>query len=180
MWGGLLNKALEYCKDVKNWSATSPAYLRMQAHIRDGNYLDAAEEVSSLSPGNKRHTSLTLTSLHGTLTLAPIHSGTLFACHFRKFLADTVGCLKIKDAKVLKALKLLNIPVMTTNYDNLIEDYTGTTNHTTPNGPPLTCLHENQTKGWETVTWNNVHEYILGPLKVTATLQSMAILSTLK
>ncbi|KAL6069906.1 Caseinolytic peptidase B protein [Balamuthia mandrillaris] len=123
-WKGLLHKGLEFCNATKGWSAASasspspssaPSPLdAMKRSIEEGRYLQAAEELSSLSPGNKR-----------------------------KFLAETVGKLRVRDATVLRALRSLNVPVMTTNFDGLIEDFTG----------------------WETVTWNNVHEYILGPLK---------------
>jgi hypothetical protein len=53
-WKGLLQRGLSFSKDVKNWSESSPNYLNMRKNIEEGRYLEAAEELSTLSPGNKR------------------------------------------------------------------------------------------------------------------------------
>jgi hypothetical protein len=53
-WKGLLQRGLHFCKDVKNWSDSSPSYISMRRNINNGKYLEAAEELSTLSPGNKR------------------------------------------------------------------------------------------------------------------------------
>jgi hypothetical protein len=53
-WRGLLERGLDFCREVKNWSDTTPAYIQMKRRIEEGKYLEAAEEISSLSPGNKR------------------------------------------------------------------------------------------------------------------------------
>jgi hypothetical protein len=44
---------------------------------------------------------------------------------FRRWLADTVGKLEPKKRGTIEALGALGVPLVTTNYDNLIEDVTG-------------------------------------------------------
>lgn len=42
-WKSLLLKGLHFCKDVKNWSDSSPNYIKMYKDIEEGRYLEAAE-----------------------------------------------------------------------------------------------------------------------------------------
>jgi hypothetical protein len=44
---------------------------------------------------------------------------------YSRWLRETVGTLRVKDSRLIKALVGLNVPVLTTNYDSLIEDVTG-------------------------------------------------------
>jgi hypothetical protein len=44
---------------------------------------------------------------------------------FHRWLGETVGKLRASDSTVLEAIKDLNVPIITTNYDGLIEDETG-------------------------------------------------------
>jgi SIR2-like domain len=44
---------------------------------------------------------------------------------YRRWLRETVGALEVRDASVIEALRDLQIPIATTNYDSLIEDVTG-------------------------------------------------------
>ncbi len=44
---------------------------------------------------------------------------------FRRWLAESVGGLRVVDGAVIGALAGLGVPVATTNYDGLIEEVTG-------------------------------------------------------
>lgn len=44
---------------------------------------------------------------------------------YAKWLSDTIGSLKVQQRALLDALVALDIPIVTTNYDGLIEDVTG-------------------------------------------------------
>lgn len=44
---------------------------------------------------------------------------------FRLWLRETVGQLRARDVSILEALQGMDLPIVTTNYDNLIEEVTG-------------------------------------------------------
>ena len=44
------------------------------------------------------------------------------AGEFLSWLRTTVGTLVVKDHEVAKGLKALDVPIVTTNYDNLLEE----------------------------------------------------------
>lgn len=55
---------------------------------------------------------------------------------YRRWLRETVGSLKVVDANLMEALVDLGSPILTTNYDGLIEDVAGL--------PPVTWRDENE------------------------------------
>lgn len=44
---------------------------------------------------------------------------------YSRWLRETVGVLKVVDPSVISALRALNVPILTTNYDGLVEEVTG-------------------------------------------------------
>ncbi len=44
---------------------------------------------------------------------------------YSRWLRETVGALRVQDSRLIKALAGLGVPLLTTNYDSLIEDVTG-------------------------------------------------------
>lgn len=115
-WTGLLLDGVDRCKAVVpglplDWAD------RMRSEINSGDMddlLSAAEKISSKL------------SAHG---------------EYGRWLRETVGELKPKDRSVIDSLKQLNAPILTTNYDSLIEAVTG----------------------WPTVTWSQTAdvEYVI-------------------
>jgi hypothetical protein len=51
--------------------------------------------------------------------------GGLKSGEFKGWLKESVGSLSIKDAALLKAIENIGAPIVTTNYDNLLEQVTG-------------------------------------------------------
>jgi hypothetical protein len=45
--------------------------------------------------------------------------------HFGKWLKDTIGGLKVRDSSLLQSIVDLGAPICTTNYDTLVDDFTG-------------------------------------------------------
>lgn len=103
-WQGLLENGVDRCVAVRGLSKEWED--RVKAEIQSGikgdmdDLLSAAEKVSS-------------------------KLGFPSGFEYRDWLRDTVGPLKAKDRTVLEALRDLNLPLATTNYDGLLEEVTG-------------------------------------------------------
>jgi hypothetical protein len=100
-WLGLLKNGVKRCEEVVHdlphgWGE------RTRADIDSGDIDDllcAAEKITRK-----------LTS----------HGG-----EYRRWLKDTVGGLTVRSGEVVEALKALRVPLVTTNYDGLLEEVTG-------------------------------------------------------
>jgi hypothetical protein len=87
---------------------------------------------SSLPPGwaHRQHAALEQGDLDEWLNVAEAVSRKLDAPRggeFRRWLRDTVGQLQVKRRGLIEALGALRAPLVTTNYDNLLEDVTART-----------------------------------------------------
>src|SRR5574341_1034744 len=101
-WPGLLKSGVSRCEEIvyslpKDWGKSVRASLR-SGKLDD--LLKVAQEVSK--------------------QLGAPRSG-----EFRLWLRNTVGSLSVVDDSLIRAIADLEIPIVTTNYDNLIEDVTG-------------------------------------------------------
>lgn len=93
-WPGLLESGVEWCREV---GATDDWVALRKRQIEQGELVSAAEEISR--------------------TLRE-------AGEYDDWLEDSVGSLRIARPAVLDALKRLDAPFATTNYDNLLEEAT--------------------------------------------------------
>jgi hypothetical protein len=112
-WTGLLKLGVTRCRDLDR-TLDDPWEQRALGDITSGcqvDLLSAAEKVSSL-----------LRAPDGL--------------EFSRWLEETVGSLRIQDRSVLEALRDLHLPLVTTNYDDLLEQVTGL--------PPATWRDQNQ------------------------------------
>jgi len=96
-WKGFLKLAVSHCKDVAG-DLLTPAWIEIVEKELESNEVDAflsvAEKVTSkLSKSNE----------------------------LKRFFCDTVGKLEIHDSTLLDAITAFDLPVMTTNYDSLLE-----------------------------------------------------------
>ena len=100
-WLGLLYHGVDYCVQAAGASEAWANAVRGQIALEDDD----------------DHLILAATAIENKLK-AP--NGGLF----RKWLRISVGSLTVADSSIIKALKLLNVPIATTNYDDLIEKVT--------------------------------------------------------
>jgi tetratricopeptide (TPR) repeat protein len=100
-WTGLLHDGAQRCVDL--FPDLPPGWMERVRGEIDSNDLDdmlsAAEKISSKIGSPK-------------------------GGEWRRWLRESVGELKPKDPKILEALRDLDAPLATTNYDNLISDVT--------------------------------------------------------
>jgi len=100
-WVGLLRKGATLCRDL---GERSSAWLDRQLHaINSGDVremISAAERITEALGGPT-------------------------GGEFQRWLAETVGSLEVYDPGVIEAIRDLRVPILTTNYDTLIEDVTG-------------------------------------------------------
>jgi tetratricopeptide (TPR) repeat protein len=98
-WTGLLQHGVRHCESLgapQGWADI----VRAEIALGDlDSLLSAAEKISRklAAPGGEYH----------------------------RWLRESVGALKVADRGVLEALRDLNIPLATTNYDGLLEEATG-------------------------------------------------------
>jgi hypothetical protein len=100
-WTGLLRSGVKYCQDI--------------AHVDDEWARRAREDIDSGDMDGILSTAEKVTNKLGG------NSGP----EFRRWLEETVGRLEPSASDTLRALKDLEIPIVTTNYDSLIEQVTG-------------------------------------------------------
>ena len=116
-WVGLLEDGISRCEQVflslpADWGE------RLRGRLRSGraeDLLAVADEVTSALGGRK--------------------SG-----EYRRWLRETVGQLEPRDPEVIEALHDLGVPIVTTNYDSLIEQVTGLEPVTWRGGPRIERL----------------------------------------
>lgn len=100
-WRSLIESGVAWCRKLgveEEWCELIMTQLKM--HARPGTLLSAAEQVQeelSLNGGGE----------------------------FTRWLRDTFENLKPEDSSVIEALASLDVPLITTNYDDLIEKATG-------------------------------------------------------
>ena len=96
-WRGLIETGITFCED--NATPDEKWRRRIRADVDDKEWVDAASKIEKLlrpKPG-------------------------LFA----KWLAETIGRLPVVDDGVIRAIDRLNCPIVTTNYDSLVEQVIG-------------------------------------------------------
>jgi tetratricopeptide (TPR) repeat protein len=106
-WQGLLKDGVERCQALQGLSDSVADALRAD--------IDSGSLKRLLSAASKIRRVL----------------GTPDESEVRIWLRDTVGMLSVKHREVLEAIRALDLPIATTNYDDLLEEVTG----------------------WKTVTW---------------------------
>ncbi len=100
-WNGLLLNGIERCRSLGELSHVDAARLEADVKSNDvDSMIAAAQELQN-------H----LTDLSGG--------------HFRKWLEATVGSLRVSHPGVLRVIADLDVPVATTNYDDLLSDQIG-------------------------------------------------------
>jgi tetratricopeptide (TPR) repeat protein len=100
-WQGLLQNGVERCVAVRGLDAKWSN--RVREEIRSGDMddlLSAAEKIS-------------------------IKLGFPTGGEYRRWLHESVGMMELKDRSVLDAIGSLGLPIVTTNYDSLLEESTG-------------------------------------------------------
>lgn len=102
-WPGLLRNGADRCAKVTHASADDIASIREAAQKRSAAWLvTAAQEIykflTGVSPGE-----------------------------FARWLNETVGALELKSRDLIEAIAALDAPIVTTNYDTLIEQCLGVT-----------------------------------------------------
>jgi len=106
-WKGLLLDGIERCRDVADLPLPQAESLKILLEGNDvGLWLSVAEIVQSKLKERSE---------------------------FGRWLSETIGKLKISKRDTLDALVGLQVPLLTTNYDNLLEEATGY--------PPVTWKH---------------------------------------
>jgi hypothetical protein len=98
-WTGLLTSGVEHCRAVRRMGAEWVA--RRLAEIRSGD-VDELIEVAGLISRQLRAEG-----------------------EYGRWLAESVGRLRVRDDAVIRALAGLGAPLATTNYDDLVEQVTG-------------------------------------------------------
>lgn len=101
-WAGLVKSGIDRCVEVAQPLPTRWAE-RVREELESGDLddlLSAAEKISA-------------------------KLGAPAGGEYRRWLRETVGQLKIQDRSVIEALRDLEIPLATTNYDGLLEEVTG-------------------------------------------------------
>jgi hypothetical protein len=106
-WYGLIEHGLERAHDLRPDLTVS--------WLRDGRKLLKSRSTSDLIVAAQRVTSA-LREIPGN--------------HYAKWLKDSIGMLQVTHPGILQALTDLKVPIATTNYDTLIDDYI--------NAPPVT------------------------------------------
>jgi len=101
-WKGFLRHGLDYCESVCGGLSATKWKARQTAALDEGDL----DELLSVAE-------------HISRRLAGPEGG-----DFRGYLRSSVGALKIKDPSVIDALAALSTPLVTCNYDNLIEQVT--------------------------------------------------------
>mgnify|MGYP001024209992 CR=1 FL=1 len=101
-WQGLLRLGLERCKEIH--ASLAPDW------ITDVESKIASTNIAILIEGAQ--------AIQSCLQSKP-------GGHFRKWLATTVGSLSAKNSGILRAIADLEIPIATTNYDNLLLEEIG-------------------------------------------------------
>ena len=100
-WGGLLRHGLTWCRD--RCHRVRPDVLATYEHLlSQGEFLPVATFIAR--------------------TLQSAHEG-----EFARWLSASIGELRLGDDSVIRGLAALGVQIATTNYDNLIEQYTGRT-----------------------------------------------------
>ncbi|MBI1929456.1 SUMF1/EgtB/PvdO family nonheme iron enzyme [Candidatus Poribacteria bacterium] len=100
-WDGLLKDGVRYCREVAG-APEQWANLRL-AQIKTGEteeLITAAELITTRLGGRE-------------------------GGEYARWLKESIGSLSIKDAVLLKAIGDVGAPIVTTNYDNLLEQATG-------------------------------------------------------
>jgi hypothetical protein len=140
---------------------------RVRAEIRSGDLddlLSAAEKISSK-----------LGSREG---------------EYRRWLKETIGTLQVRDSAVIDALQQLNLPIATTNYDDLIEKVTGWPSVTWRQENEIELVLRNEEQGvlhlhgyWRdpesVVLGIRSYESVLGDAHAQAILRALRTLRTL-
>lgn len=100
-WMGLLQNGVDCCESLKRFTAQEAAVARQNIQVGTTAFLLAAAELVDK-------------------TLGWPDDG-----EYKHGLRETVGALKAIDNSALEALRDLQIPLATTNYDGLLEEVTG-------------------------------------------------------
>ena len=110
-----------------SWGASSSPLAGWKGFLEAGIHVCEAVLGPSLPPGwaERQRAALEAGDLDEWLNVAEAVSRKLDAPRggeFRRWLRDTVGVLQAKRRGLIEALGALRAPLVTTNYDNLLED----------------------------------------------------------
>jgi tetratricopeptide (TPR) repeat protein len=140
-WKGLLESGVEYCRALDHTldQAWEESVKRDIHSPRMEDLLSAAERISSIlgAPGGGE---------------------------YRSWLRSTIGQLQATDRRVLRALRDLQVPLTTTNYDGLLEEETGLPPITWRDGPRVVDWLQGEEDGilhWHGF-WRDAESVVLG------------------
>lgn len=166
-WKGLLESAVGWCED--HVPGLPPGWLTLaRGHLQLG---DASSLVTAAEMVTER--------------LGGREGG-----EYRAWLRATVGALPLIDRLVLEALAALGVPLVTTNYDDLIEQVTGMDHVTWQDGsriqvvlrgeePSVVHLHGYWREPASVVLGIRSYEVVLGDAAAQALQRAMAVIRTL-
>jgi len=124
-----------------SWGASQTPLAGWQGFLEAGIRICEATLSASLPEGwaQRQRAALQQGDLDEWLNVAEAISRKLGAPRggeFRRWLSETVGALEVKRLGVIEAIGALGAPLITTNYDDLLEDVTGRR--------PITWRNDNQ------------------------------------
>ncbi|AEI48078.1 SIR2 family protein [Runella slithyformis] len=95
-WEGLLRAGVQYCKEHDLINKDEESLILAQINTQSTIFMtSAAQQIVYFMKGR--------------------------GVHFQRWIQQTVATLKVADKRLINTILRLNCPIMTTNYDNLIE-----------------------------------------------------------